>query len=205
MFNAAPDRLRAHFARHNRRVLIFALITAAAAVTAWALLYFIMYWLVLLMLTVNRPLETEMPVFFPHAFIGIALALCFWAWLLRRVSPDESPRDKKFIWEIVLDVILMVPRITLSIWGTLRAYQSLDKRERGLALNLLQRIERDEPLPVYAVPQEIPDERARIKILLALQITELVNLRKRDEDFVLALRDENARALCHPLVRIRTR
>lgn len=205
MSNAAPDRLRAHIARHNRRVLIFALITTAAAVTAWALLYFIAYWLVLLSLSAAESREAQVPPFFPHTFIAVALALCFLAWLLRRISPDESPRDKKFMWEIVLDFILMLPRITLSIWGTLRAYQSLNARERGLALNLLQRIERDEPLPVYAVPQEIPEERARIKILLALQITELVNLRKRDEDLVLALHDEKARALCHPLVRIRTR
>lgn len=201
----ATLRLRRHFAQHNRRVFLLACMTALTTLAAWAALYFLAYWLVLLVVTVDRTVEARMPASFPFVFAGVALTLCALAWVIRRLSPDEFPRDKKSIPEILLDFILTVPRMTLAIWGTLRALQFLDERELALAMQLLQRIERENTLPIYSAPLEIADERMRAKILLALQITEIIEARKTKDGIVLALRGEEARALCQRLVRLRGR
>lgn len=176
--------------------------TAIAACVSWALLYFVAYWLILLLLAINNPADAEMPRNYSAVFITVGAVLCFLAWIMRRLSPDEYPRDRKSIWEILLDFVLMVPRMTLAIWGTLRALQFLDDHELSLAMRLLQRIEQETSVPVYSVPLEIPDERSREKVVLALQIMELVDLRKKENDLVLTMRDDRARALCQSLIRL---
>ena len=201
----AVSRLRAHFAQHNRNVLFLALLNFAVVCASWALLYFVLYWLTLLAISVERPNEAQAPVHFPQIFAACAIALCFFAWLLRRLQPNEMPRDKKSLGEILLDFVLMVPRMTLAIFGTLRAMFFFREPELLLAQRLLERIDREETLPLHAVPIEITDENTRLKILLALQITGLIDMRKSDEDFVLALRGEKARLLCQQHVRLRAR
>lgn len=206
MSNSAESRLRAHFAQHNRRVIGLTIMTALVAAASWALLYFIAYWLTLLALTSAKSLEAQMPPDFSQLFFTVAAALCLFAWWLRRISPDEYPRDKKWLLEILLDFVLMVPRMTLAIGDTLRALQFLNRRELSLAVHLLQRIEQSQSaLPVHAVPLEIPDDRAREKILFALQITELLDFRKKGAELLLGFRDEKARLLCQTFTRIQVR
>src|ERR1043166_9364201 len=127
--NSAEDRLRAIFSQHNRRVIGLTIATALVAAASWMLLYFIAYWFVLLALTAAKSLEAQMPPHFSHVFFAIAGALCVLAWWLRRISPDEYPRDKKFVWEILLDFILAVPRMTLAIGGKLSALQRLNEHK----------------------------------------------------------------------------
>src|SRR5215210_7231562 len=144
--NTALDRLRAHIARHNRYVAWLSLFTTIAAAGSWALLYFVACWFVLLALSIAGPADTRMPPLFPHMFVGLATGLCLFAWFLQWRWPDQFPRDRKPVWEIILDFLLVVPRMTLAIWGTIRAWQHLNTRELSLAVRLLQRIEREETL-----------------------------------------------------------
>lgn len=213
----ALKRLRAHFARHNRLVLGLSLVTFLAAGASWALLYAAAYWLVLLSLSVSRGADAMAPQAFPFVFAGVALALCLLAWLMRRHSPDGLPRDRKRPWELALDLLLMVPRMTLATGETLTAWISLDRHEASLALALLRRIEHEKTLPVHAVPAEIPDVRAREKILIALQVSDLVVSRRTEGGnargaggggadgrvLILALHSEVARELCREYVRLR--
>jgi hypothetical protein len=156
----------------------------------------------LLVITIDRSVDAEMPPHFSIAFVLVGAALCFVAWTMRQISPDEYPRDRKTFWEIMLDFVLLIPRMTLAIWGTLRALQFLDDQELSFAMRLLQRIDENNSLPIYSVPLEIPHEGTREKIVLTLQILELVDLRKKDEDLVLTMRDDRARALCQALIRL---
>jgi len=205
MPDSATDRLRAHFTRHNRRVVFLAVVTALLAVIAWGLLGFAAYWFTLLFLSIEHPFDAQVPAWFFPALATGAAALCFFAWLLRRMRPDERARDNYSFVETLLDFLLVVPRMTLAISGTLSALIFLKNQELRLALALLQRIDREDALPLHAVPIEIAEESVREKILLALQITELVTIRKTDAGPALALHDEAVRALFQPVVRLRVR
>lgn len=203
MSHGETARLRAHFARHNRRVLLLSAMTALLAAGAWSVLAFAAYTLTLLMLSVKNSVDAQAPRGFFFGFAAVALALCFLAWILRRLQPDERARDAKSLAEIALDFLLVIPRVTLSILGTLSALVLLNREELNLALALLRRIDREESLPLHAVPAEIADDAAREKILLALQLTELVDFRKTDAGIALRFHGETTRALCQPAVRIR--
>lgn len=207
--SATTDRLRAHFARHNRRVLLLAAATALLAAAAWGLLGEAAYALTLVALSIQRPADAQAPAWFPPAFAAAALTLCLLAWLLRRLRPDERARDTKSVAEILLDFLLAIPRMTLAVPGTLGACVFLKREELRQTLALLQRIDREGALPLHALPAEIPAERTREKILLALQITGLADLHKAGPEhgggMALRLRDDSVRALCQPMVRIRAR
>ncbi len=201
---AAESPLQQHFARHNRRVIGLALMTLLAAAAAWALVYFVFYWLVLLAMTFARPFDAQVPWQFGPIFAAGALLLCALCWLARRIWPDERVRDKKTILETALDVVLAVPRMTLAAWGNFRALRRLDADEVALAQRLLAAIAREERLSIYKIPLEIPDEKTRVKVLLALQLTELIETRRRDGELLFVLHGDKARFLAEPRVRLRT-
>lgn len=184
-----------HFARHNRRVVVFALLTAGTALACWVLLYVASYWLWLLVLTVVTPMDTKMPPGFTRGFCVVAAALCALAAGARWLWPNEYPRDRKPPGEIALEIILMVPRMTLAVWGNLRAWARLDEFERQLAWRVLEAVAWAERLPAQSVPLEIPDEKMRNKILLALQISDLIETREIQEQTYFILKNEGVAQL----------
>jgi hypothetical protein len=202
--DAIPSALRAHFARHNRHALLFAALTLVAALVFWAVIYATAYWLTLLGLAVVRGEYAQVPAWFLTAFLIVALVLCGISYAMRRASPNELPRDDKSFFDICADFLLAVPRMTLAVWGNLSAYQFLTEREMRLAWRLLQKIGEQRRLGIHSVAAEIPDRRLEQKIVLALQLAGLIELKKTDDGFFLALHGDEARALCEPRVRIET-
>ncbi|SRR5581483_7976976 len=205
MADKSLQLLRAHFVRHNVQVLAFALVTAIAALAFWAAIYFMLYWLLLLALTVASPMNARVPPNFAHVFFASALVLCALCWLAHRLSPNEMPRDKKSPREVALDILLAVPRMTMAVWGNLRALQFLNQHELRLAHRLLQAIAREHRLQLHSVPVEIPDESERVKILFALQITGLIEMQKRNNELTLILRDKNAETIAGVRVKLQLR
>ena len=200
-----PPALWAHFAAHNRQVIFLALAALAGALGFWALLYGMLYWVLLLVSSAAGGLDARVTPFFTEAFIASALLLCGLVLFAQHVGPRrQSPRDHKPFTEHFADILLMVPRMTLFVWSVLSAYQFLDKKEMRLAWRLLQRIENERKVSVSSVPLDIPDQKMREKILTALQLVELVDFRKSEGDWTLRLKDDKARKLCQRMVRIRT-
>lgn len=199
------ERLRAHLRRHNRKVALLSFLTLAGALLLWGVLCFVALWLFLLGNSVVKPLDwrpSPRPLLL--AFAGAAALLCCVAWLLRRLRPNEAPRDHKGLWEIALDILLAVPRMTLAVAGTARARARLNEHELQLAWDLLRRMSDSAgPLPLHTLPLEIPGPAAREKILLALQLSELIDLRRRDSGPVLTFRNDAARQLAADRVRLR--
>ena len=190
--------LRVHFARHNRRVIGLVLLTALGALAFWALLYFVCYWLLLLVLTVAEPMETRMPPQFASVFAVSAIVLCALGLLAR----SERPRDRKSAWEVALDLVLTVPRMTLAVGDNLRAVQWLNRQELELASRLLETLAITGRLALHQTPLEIPDEKARIKIMFALQISGVVEVRQFKGELTLVLHGSHAQALAERRVRI---
>lgn len=179
--------LRREIAGHNRRAALLALLAAVAAALLWAALYFVAHWLTLLFLTAARGVDTQVPSAFPDVFAIAAAALLAFAWMDRRLHPDDRPRDKRSPGEIALDVVLAIPRLTLAVWTTLSAWQRLGISELAQAAAFVARLVQERRIRLQSVPLEIPRERARERILYALQILQVIDVRREDGELWVTL------------------
>ena len=205
MPHPGTDRLRDWLRRHNRRVLILTALTVTAAVALWALLYFVVWWLFLLGTSVTHPLDyrtSSAPV--ARVFAVIALLFCFVAWLARRARPNALPPDHRGFFGHLFDLLLAVPRLTLSIAGAGGAAARLTPPELDDAWALLRRMdEAGHPIPIQGLPVDIPDPNVRNHIVLALQLSGLIEIRSTPAGPVLAFRNEEARLFAQEKIRLR--
>lgn len=205
MEEAGIARLKEHLHRHNRYVLLLTAFTFAVSVCLWAGLYFVVWWLFLLFGSAVKSVDFHpagAPVF--RAFGGVAVLLCILAWVSGRLRPNQAAQDRRGIVGHFLDLLLAVPRATLSVFGTGGAAARLNDRELGYAWGLLRRMhESDKPLSIQSLPVEIPDTKMREKILLTLQLSRLVEIRTNRNGTVLVFKDPEAREVAQERVRLR--
>ena len=177
--------LRSHFRRHNREVLLLVFLTICGVVVLWSACYAVFYWLSILFLSVAQGLDAKPPERFPSFFLAGAGSLLLATWCLRWFSRSAVLRDEKSTFEISTDFVLAIPRATLAIWGNLRALQSLDDSELAIAAAFLERAVRERGIPAYRLPLEIPEAAAQMKIILGLQLVELIAQRRRGDEMWL--------------------
>jgi len=175
-------------ARHNRHVALVSIWAILSVAVLWIVVYFAFYGLVLLCLTLGNPLNTTPPSTFPIRF-GIFAALFFGTvFLERRIAPHRRLRDKATTFENAMDILLALPRATITGLENLRAFLFLNPRERETAWALLRLLQEHRRLSLTELPQEFPNEPLRLRIIHALQILDLIELRERDGDWLIALR-----------------
>ncbi len=197
-----PASLRRHFAAHNRRVVLLLFLSIVLVVVGWMLCYAFALWLILMVRTLAAPLDSAgVPTRFPLLFALASLLLVAGLRLARRQN-IERPVDRIRWWQHLAQVVLALPAATLSVWGTFTAYQFLKPHEIESAWHLLRRIHRDRRLPIQFVPQEIPDEEERHRVLVALQITDLVRLIQVGQEIRLLLHGDEARRIVGPRIRL---
>jgi hypothetical protein len=202
------ERLRSRLRQHNRLVLCLTILTSAATAALWALLYLGVWWASLFAGVFRNPadLDYQPPTrMLIRGFVATGLLLCLVAWIARKARPDDGPVDHKSIAGHGVDLLLAVPRLTLAIFGTGAAAARLSEGELTMAWGLLRRMsEEEKPLSVQSLPVQIanPDERKRI--LLALQLSGIVELRTTASGQVLAFQNEEARQLAQERVRLVT-
>ena len=168
--------LRRRFSEHNRLVAFVALLTLLVTAGIWYLLFAALYWLAFLFQGVVNGMDARPPDVLPALFIYSAGLLILITWLARKRFASEMPKDEKSAWEIAVEFLLAIPRATLAVWGNFSAWQSLDAREFELAGDLIERLVSERRIPLQQVPLEIPDPRDRMKILLALQLIEVLQV-----------------------------
>jgi hypothetical protein len=199
------ERLREHLHRHNRWVLLLTFLTGVLSLILWTLLYFIVWWLFLIGGTAVRPLDFQ-PAggALLRGFITTAILLCICAAIVYRVRPNAAPRDRKTVWEHLLDLLLAVPRVTLAIFGTGGAAARLSDKELGYAYRLLRSMDdADTHLPFQYLPVEIPDPAMRDKIILALQLSGIIEIRTTATGPVLAFQNKDVRKIAQDRIRLR--
>ncbi len=179
--------LRRHFARHNRGVLTLALGTLCASLALWLILYGVSCWLLILAFAAIDRSDLGIPRGFAVVFAVAALCAIGYAWIDRRLTPNELPRDDKRPGEVVSDFLLAIPRMTLAIGGTLAAWQRLSDADLEQAAALLHRLAEATRLPMSKVRLEIPDPAAATRILFALQITQVIDAQRDGQEFWLKL------------------
>ncbi|MDR3406147.1 MAG: hypothetical protein P4L99_26915 [Chthoniobacter sp.] len=179
--------LRSHLAAYNRRVLALAVATLVAALAAWALLYFVSCWLMVLGFAVSGSPRTRLPHGYWMLYAVTALCAICYAWIDQRLTPNVRPRDKKSVLEIVMEFVLAVPNMTLAVGGTLAAWQRLSDEDLLAAADLLHRLGEEKRVPVSSVRLQIPDPKAAVRILFALQMTEVIDTHRDGNEFWLRL------------------
>ena len=186
--------LRREIAGHNRRVALIALFTLAVAAGLWTVLYAVCAWVLMLGLITAGSSLTSLPQGFNILFLVTAACAVGYAWIDRHFTPNELPRDKT-PGEVISDFLLALPRITLAIGGTLRAWLRLTRAECELAAAFLHRLAHERRVPLHSVPLDITGEPARFRILFALQILEAIDLRRDDHTLWISLNPRGPRAL----------
>jgi hypothetical protein len=186
--------LRAHLVRHNLRVGSLAFGTLLFTIALWVILYGLAFWLTLLAVSAQGITETGIPPTFFFWFAAFALVSIGLTWLCRRSLRQEIARDKKTPWEVASEFLLAIPRVTLSIFSTISAWRRLSAAELDQAAAFIHRLSDERRMPLPSVPQEIPDARSREKVLLTLQIMQIIDLHKRDRDWFVTLHSSRPRA-----------
>ena len=184
----APAVFRQTIARHNRHVALVAIWSVTSVAVLWALVYFGVYWLVLLVLTLGNPFGATAPATFPVRFGIFAALFLGTVFLEKRIQPHRRPRDRTTPLETAVDLLLALPRATLTSVENLRAFVVLNRSECALAWSLLQRLQDIRRLSLAELPLEIPSDQTREKIIRALQILDLIELREYDGDWTISLR-----------------
>jgi hypothetical protein len=148
-------------------------------------------------MTVVAPDRDRIPPGFPMVFGAVALSALAYAWVDQWLNPNARPRDELRLGEVIADFILAVPRMTLSVGGTLRAWQHLSGSELRQAAALLHWLAEEKRVPMSGVRLEIPDPETAMRVLFALQLTEIVEVHRNENEFWLrlnALRPKSLRA-----------
>ena len=187
--------LRREIARHNLQVAGIALLTLVVAVGLWVVLYAVCSWAVLFFESAAGTSVVALPQGFTLVFVVAAVCSVGYAWLDRRLTPNDLPRDDKSPGEITTDFLLALPRITLAIWGTLSAAVSLTTPELSDAAAFLHRLSHERRIPLHSVPLDIADAHARFRILFALQLLEAIDLRRDEQTVWIRLNSSCPRAL----------
>ena len=172
--------LRRRFAEHNRLVVLVAILTLLVAAALWYLLFAAFYLLALVFTSAAHGTDARSPDILPALFIYAAGMLVLLTWLAQSRFANAPLKDKKSPLEIAAEFLLAVPRATLAVWGNLSAWQSLDRHEIELAAEFLERLESERRIPLHAVPLDIPDSQMRMRILLALQLIEVLNVKQSE-------------------------
>jgi hypothetical protein len=168
--------LRLHLAEHNRRATLFAAGMLAVSLLLWLALYFVAHWLTMLFVTVVSEGTAPVPRGVGVVFGAVVASLLAYAWVDRRLRPDERPRDVKPFSEVALDVILGLPRLTLGAWATLTARQHLADAELVQAGEFLARLGATGRLAISTAGYEMPDAATRERVLFALQISGVIDV-----------------------------
>jgi hypothetical protein len=179
--------LRAHFARHNLRVFLFAAGTLLTVIAAWLLLYFFCTWLLVIAFVVLDLPRIQIPRGFGILFVVAAVCAVIYAWIDRRLTLNEAPRDEKSAGEVVAEFLLAIPRMTLAIGGTLAAWQRLVPGDFIEAATLLHRLAEERRLPMSSVRLDIPDPVVATRILFGLQLTQVIDVQRDGQEFWLKL------------------
>jgi hypothetical protein len=192
--------LRSHVREHNLSVLAASVAALVVAALGWAVLYGFSYWVAFMLVTV-RSLGQMAPGATFHLGFAIACGSVFFLALLDAwLFPHEEASDGRTLFGHVCDVILFLPRLTLAAGLNFTAWVRLPGRVRKPAVRLMERLRRENTVPMHELPLDIPNDRTRQRVLAALEITQLVEVRSEKGQLMLrwnALAPDEFRSLAN--------
>ena len=173
--------LRVHFQEHNRSVLFASAATLAFAVIGWLVIYAMFYWFTVAFLSVKEGLKFTGTLNFNRNFFS-SVAVLYVATLVDRWVFRYSPEavDRRPLSETLLDIALFLPRMTLAVLENFTVWISLHKSELREAARLVELVREWGRFPLHEVPVIIPNKRKRERILAALRVSQIIDVRPAD-------------------------
>lgn len=86
-----------------------------------------------------------------------------------------------------MDFLLAIPRMTLAITGNLSAWVKLTQSDISAAALLVDRVSREERVPLNETPLDIPEGGTRDRVLGALLLMGVIELHRDQEEIWLRL------------------
>lgn len=175
---ATENVLRKHLRSHNCSVLAASVMTLLFSAIGWAVLYGAAYWVIMFGSTVVHGTDGAPSANFHRVFLACAAVLLVAATIDGWLFPHERAVDERPPVEQFTDIVLFVPRFTLLFWSNLSALVSLQRRDWRDAADLLDRLKIEGKVPLQQLPAQVPDARSRARILEALCVTQLIDVRR---------------------------
>jgi len=179
--------LRAHIRTHNLGVLsavVFILIFTSAL---WTGIYFLCYWLLFFKHTVLDQDIWITPSGFIKEYAAVAVALVIAARFLDQLIPPDKARDHRSKLELVINLLMFLPRCTLNMLESLSALVWFSKKHLKAAALFIEYLQHHGRMNMQELPLAIPDESMRNRILFGLDIMQIVEVRLLDNVFWLSL------------------
>ena len=209
--NAAPRALQRYFAQHNRTALTLAFFSLMASALLWSLTYALVFWFTLVIATLSRSFNPEtllqvtspelLGANFPLWFAaGAGVSLVVAGVVRQRVRVARLREARLYLLWVLVELFMMIPNVTFSVWGNLCAITRLRRREAAQAWKLLERINQEGGrMNVTSLRQEIDDEKTLRRVMFGLQLVGLIALRENQQGWFLYLqnRDDFAKLLSH--------
>lgn len=169
--------LRAHFRSHNASVLASSAIALVFSALGWVFLYGTAYWLTLFTVSVIHAGEGHVSSAFNDIFLASSGTLLLVAWAEGRLFPHERPMDRRPPAAHALDVILFIPRFTMSAWNNISALASLGRGDLRLAAGLLDLMRDTGSISLQEVSANFPNGRSLKRVIDALIVARLADQR----------------------------
>jgi hypothetical protein len=174
---STAEILQARLRSHNRAVLAASGATFLLVAISWAILYVAAYWLVMFVLTVAKAGDAQLPAAFHQVCAAAVAVLLVCSALDLWLFPSERALDDRPALSTVADVILFVPRLTLTIGLNFAAWARLSPKLRYDAADLIERLRVERRLALSTLPLDLPNDRERDRIIHALLLLQIAEIR----------------------------
>ncbi|MEQ1860337.1 MAG: hypothetical protein ABMA13_10405 [Chthoniobacteraceae bacterium] len=183
------EALRRKISAHNRFVWITTVWSVVAVAFMWLAIYFIARWVIVLGATVIKGLDATMPGRFDRGFAIAVIVLLIVGWIARRRGFWSRVREEKAATVILLELLLLPTRATFATVHGLRKLIRLSDDHLHTAADFLVRVVRAGRVVETDVPLEMPEEAARARVLHALEVLDLIYLRKSEGEASYSVAD----------------
>ncbi len=177
--------LRAHVRSHNISVLAASGAALLFSLIGWAVLYGVAWWVAMFFATIESHGEA-----WPGADFHFGCAVAFGGTMLLAVVdsfvfPHEEVVDSRGFFGHVFDVVLFIPRISLASLQNFSAWARIPRAAMPHAVRIIERLRKEQRVPLHALPLELPNDRLRNTMLATLGITQIVEMRSEKGELVL--------------------
>lgn len=183
---ATAAALREHLREHRLNVLAASAMALIFSAIGWGVLYGGLYWITMFVQTTLHGGDAGVPAVFHSAMGWCALGLMLAAMLDAYLHPHERQVDDRPTIEHIGDTLLFLPRLTLAVLQNFKVWPRISSAEIPVAAQLMDRL-RLENVPLHTLPLDFPNKRTRVRILIALQVAQLAEVRSENEALVLHL------------------
>lgn len=190
---STPSVFRARIAEHNRNCWFASLLSLFGSFFAWLFIFALYTGAVLLFETVFTGDASLLRPPFWYYPVGAALlvSILLVATLIRWRRRYRPIVDRAIIgFHLIPEVLLLPAHLTFAIWDHLAARIRLTRAELENAWQLLLQIHEMKRADTARLAYVCPDQRQLQHLLLALQLSDWIDLHRGEEDWFYRVRSD---------------